>query len=241
MSLTATSQSLNPGEEIILLRLDATKVKAGIYYFTKADKGGAPISFGGQTYQPIDIVLSDFKVNAGGTLPTPKIQIANSDSVIQGLVNTYGDLCGAEIRRVRTFRRFLDGEAEADPTAYLGPDVFRIERKSNENPVFIEWELSAAIDQEGKMLPGRQYLRDVCTQRYRFYDPTNPSAHPDGFVYAAIMPCPYTGTNCWTSTGEATTKANDSCGRRVADCKLRFGENAALPFGGFPGISRVAQ
>jgi lambda family phage minor tail protein L len=241
MSLTSTSQSLDPGEEILLFRLDATKAKASVYYFTQASKNGAGVSFGGQVYAPIDIVVSDFKTNAGGVLPTPKMQIANSDTVIQGLVNNYGDLCGCEVRRIRTFARFLDGAPEADGTSFVGPDVFRIERKSDENKNFIEWELSAAIDQEGKMLPGRQYIRDICTQRYRIWDPTNPKANPDGYLYSETMPCPYTGSSAWTSTGQPTTAPFDSCGRRVADCKLRFGEDAALPFAGFPGIERLGS
>jgi lambda family phage minor tail protein L len=241
MSFTANTQSLNPGEQVTLYRLDATKAKAGIHYFAQADKNSAGVTFGGQTYNPIDIKVSDFQTNAGGVLPTPKMQIGNSDDVMQGLVNTFGDLCGCELRRVRTFRRFLDGEVEQDGTAYVGPDVFRVERKSDENEVYIEWELSAAIDQEGKMLPGRQYLRDVCTLRYRIYDPTNPLAHPDGFVYPAVNPCPYTGAACFTSDGAATATATDACGYKVADCKLRFGADASLPFGGFPGIQRVPR
>lgn len=30
--------------------------------------------------------------------------------------------------------------------------------------------------------------------------------------------------------------ANDVCGKRLSSCKVRFGQNAELPYGGFPGI-----
>jgi phage-related protein len=30
--------------------------------------------------------------------------------------------------------------------------------------------------------------------------------------------------------------SQDVCGKRVDSCKLRFGQNAELPFGGYPGI-----
>jgi lambda family phage minor tail protein L len=240
MSLSAVSQSLTPGAEIFLYRLDATAANAGIHYFVQAKQvNGQPLTFGGQAYTPIDISVEDFESNAGGVLPTPKMQIGNSDSFIQDMVNLYGDLAGCEIRRVRTFARFLDGFPEADPNSFVGPDVFRIERKSNESPVFIEWELSAAIDQEGKMLPGRQYLRDVCTRRYRRFDPTNPAAHPDGYVYPTVHPCPYSGAAAFTPAGAPTTAANDRCGRKDSDCRLRFGEDGVLPTGAFPGIARV--
>jgi lambda family phage minor tail protein L len=239
-ALTQEAQKLSLSAPIALYRLDATAAGAAIYYFVQASEdGGAGVYFGGQLYRAIDISLDGFEVNAGGVLPTPKMQIANSDLLIQSLVNTYGDLAGCELRRVRTFRRFLDGQPEADPTAYMGPDVFRIERKSDENLVYIEWELSAAIDQEGKLLPGRQFIRDVCTRRYRRYDPTNPAAATDGFVYPSIFPCPYTATPSFTSVGDPTTPSNDKCGRKLSDCKLRFGNNTALPMGAFPGIGRV--
>jgi phage-related protein len=104
--------------------------------------------------------------------------------------------------------------------------------------MFVEWELSAAIDQEGRMLPGRQFLRDVCTRRYRRYAPTDPAAAGDGYVYPKIFPCPYTGSNAFTALGVGTTVANDVCGRKVSDCRLRF-PGQALPMGAFPGIGRV--
>jgi lambda family phage minor tail protein L len=135
--------------------------------------------------------------------------------------------------------RFLDGQPEADPSAYIGPDIFRLERKSDENPLYIEWELSAAIDQEGKLLPGRQVLRDTCPKRYRTYDPTNSAAAPDGFVYATVNPCPYTGSNSFDKLGVPTTSASDVCSRRLTACELRFPDGQAVPFGGFPGAARV--
>ena len=32
-----------------------------------------------------------------------------------------------------------------------------------------------------------------------------------------------------------TTDAEDVCGKRIASCKCRFGDNNELPFGSFPG------
>src|SRR5580692_1216931 len=129
INLSAATQELSLGEKISLYRLDATSVGASIYYFTKAtDTSGLGILFGTQLYKSIDIALDGFEVTAGGVLPTPKMSIANSDIFIQSLVNAYGDLAGCEIRRVRTFKRFTDGQPDADPSAYIGPDVFRVER-----------------------------------------------------------------------------------------------------------------
>ena len=39
-----------------------------------------------------------------------------------------------------------------------------------------------------------------------------------------------------TAADVATSNpAQDSCGHRLASCKMRFGATAELPFGGFPG------
>ncbi len=241
VTLSAAAQSMTPGEVVFLYKLDATSIGAGIRYFTQSTDGSNPgiagVTFGGLFYTASDISVTDFETNAGGVLPTPKMSISNTDLMIQALVNQYGDLAGCEIRRVRTFKRFLDNGPDADDGAFMGPDVFRIERKSDENPIFIEWELSAAIDQEGKMLPGRQFLRDTCQRRYRIYDPTSPQAAGDGFVYSTVFPCQHTGATYFTARGVATAPANDVCGRKDADCKLRFGEIRKTS--AFPGIARV--
>jgi lambda family phage minor tail protein L len=239
-ALTELSQSPTPGARVALYRLDASSVGGTVLYFCKGAFGDDPVVFDSIPYTPIDITVSDFEVNAGGALPTPKMMVSNTDMIIQGMINAFGDLNGCEIRRIRTFERFLDGQPDADPTCFIGPDVFRVERKSQENKHFVEWELSAAIDQEGKMLPGRQVLRDTCVKRYRTYNPSHPDAEVDGFVYSTVNPCPYTGAEAFTAQGEPTTAANDRCSRQLnSGCKLRFGENQPLPFGGFPGVARV--
>jgi lambda family phage minor tail protein L len=233
MSLSAVVQSPNPGDLVTLFRLDALTVGGGIYYFAQATDDGAGVSFGGTYYTPIDVEFSDFETNANGSLPTPKMKIANSNEIIQGLVNSLGDMLGCGVARIRTFSRFLDGQPESDPSAFFGPDIFRIERKVNENPVFIEWELQAAIDQEGKMLPGRQIIRDTCTKRYRSY-----LRDEFRFDYTKAT-CPYAGDAYFDSLGQPTTMDKDRCGRRLSDCFNRYGLDAAIPFGGFPGAART--
>jgi lambda family phage minor tail protein L len=239
-TLPRVIQSPTPGERVTLFRFDTTLAGGGVYYFAQASKEVEGVRFGGVYYTPVDVEFEGFEVNGNGALPTPVMRIANSNEVIQGMVNAYGDMLGCQIQRVRTFRRFLDGEPDADPTAFFGPDTFKIERKVNENPIFIEWELSAAIDQEGKMLPGRQVIRDTCLWRYRFFDPDNPKAASDGFVYhTGTTACPYAGGACFDRNGIPVAADKDVCGRRISDCKLRFGANKPLPFGGFPGVARV--
>lgn len=242
-SIESVLQSSETGARVALFRLDTTVIGGGVLYFCQAaherDGSGNPIAstpvvFNGITYTPVDIQFEGFETSATGALPTPKMSLSNVDGVWQSVINTYGDLTGCTIQRIRTFERFLDGRPDADPLAFIGPDTFRVERKTAENKIFIEWELSAAIDQEGKKLPGRTVIRDTCLWRYRRYD-----AALTAFDYSRAQ-CPYTGSTYYDANDEVVVgAANDVPSRRLSCCKARFGNNVGLPFGGFPGAARV--
>ena len=146
---------------------------------------------------------------------------------------TWGELLGCTIYRVRTFARHLDDGEEPDSEAFYGPDIFRFERKSSENSVYIEWELSASIDQEGKQLPGRLVIRETCMWRYRRFDPST-----GRFDYSKAQ-CPYAGDNFFDRNDLPTTPDKDEPSRRLSCCRARFGVNGPFPFGGFPGVQRV--
>jgi lambda family phage minor tail protein L len=135
------------------------------------------------------------------------------------------------LSRLRTFARFLDavnfaaGNAEADPTQELPRDVFIVERKSEENSVYIEWELRWPFDLQGVMLPGRVVAQGICVWQYQSAE-CSWVPHPGRYFDAADSPC---------SAGQ------DDCSHSLNGCKLRFGAKAVLPYGGFPGAGRVRQ
>lgn len=229
-------QQATPGAYIALFRIDTTSIGGPVMHFCQSAFIDQEVKFGGVPYTPVDVEFSGFEVNGGGVLPTPKMKVSNTNGVMQDIVNTYGDLLGCPVARVRTFSRFLDGQPDADPSRFIGPDVFRVEQKTAENDVFIEWELSASIDQEGKQLPGRQVLRDVCPWRYRFFNPAS-----NGFVYdPGNNACPYSGAAMFDALDKPTADpTKDVCSQSLAGCQSRYGKNAPLPFGGFLGVARV--
>ncbi|HYG86992.1 MAG TPA: phage minor tail protein L [Azospirillum sp.] len=227
-----TAQAFAPGAYVVLYDLDTSSVGGPVYHFTgTADEGGS-VMWRGNTYEPFDIQAEGFEWNGRGPLPTPRIRVSNVNRVFSALVGTYGDLLGCTVRRWRVFDRFLDNRPDADPDAHFPVDVYRIERKVSHDKVTIEWELSAALDQEGRSLPGRLVLRDACMKRYRVWD-------GNSFLYTRAT-CPYSGPDLFTPHGAATSNpAQDACGKRVIDCRLRFGVDAVLPYGGFPGVART--
>jgi lambda family phage minor tail protein L len=192
---------------------------------------GPRVRFQGEDYQPLPIEAEGFAWTGRGAPPRPRLRVANIGGVLGGLLGPGGDLLGATLTRLRTFRRFLDGEPDADPTAHFEPDIWRLERKTRQDAVLVEWELASVLEQEGRRLPGRQMLRDLCSHSYRRWTGS-------GFDYAAAS-CPYSGAACFTEAGVPTGSSGDRCGKRLGDCQLRFGVGAVLPTRAFPGLGRI--
>lgn len=232
-SIQAESQSLSPDPKISLFLLDASFVGGTLMYFVQGSEHDGPVSFNGIEYVATDVEFEGLETSGVGALPTPIIRVGNTDGVWQAMLNTFGGLEGCTIHRVRTYKKFLDGQPEADPQAYYGPDTFRIERKTIENSTQIEWELSAAIDQEGKQIPGRQVIRDTCLWRYRVWNQGT-----GDFDYSKAQ-CPYTGSQAFDINDQPIADpTKDTPSRRLSCCRARFGRANPLPFGGFPGVAR---
>jgi len=105
-----------------------------------------------------------------------------------------------------------------DPFSEFPREVFFVDRKSAENRDVVEFEMASAFDMAGVRAPKRQ-----CITRCQW-------------VYRGEG-CGYTGFNYFNASDEVVGNANqDVCGKRVDSCKLRFGDNSELPFGGYPGI-----
>jgi lambda family phage minor tail protein L len=222
-------QALAPNAIIELFELSLVAALHGTsdtYYFHAGVNAAVSgnIVWNGNTYVRLPIQAEGFEYNNGGTLPRPTLTVANLGGEISALllsVNAFtvgNDLGGAQVRRVRTLRKFLDGEATADPNAKLPDEVWYIDRKATENRDVIQWELASKFDLAGVMLPKRQIIANICQWEYRSGE------------------CGYTGSNYWNAADQSVgTLAADRCGKRLSSCKLRFGATAELPFGSFPG------
>jgi lambda family phage minor tail protein L len=220
---------INPSAiiELFELRLDsALHGSNDIYRWhagTNADVTGN-IVFGGQTYERIPVKADGFEYTNTGTLPRPTLTVSNLGSEITSILlvvnaTTKGnDLGGAEVRRIRTLKKYLDGESAADPNVQFPQERWFIDRKASETRDAVSFELASKFDLAGQSIPKRQLIANVCQWKYRSSE------------------CSYAGTNYFDVNGNSVaTEAEDVCGKRVASCKLRFGENNELPFGSFPG------
>jgi len=220
---------INPSAIIELFELRLESALHGsndVYRFhagSNADVTGN-IVFNSQTYSRVPIKADGFEYTNTGTLPRPTLAVSNLSSTISALLllvnaTTAGnDLGGAEVRRIRTLKKYLDGESAADPNAQFPQERWFIDRKSSETRDVVTFELASKFDLAGQKIPRRQIIANVCQWKYRSSE------------------CSYTGSNFFDANGNTvSTLAQDVCGKRVASCKLRFGDNAELPFGSFPG------
>jgi lambda family phage minor tail protein L len=232
LRITRLAQELQADDLVILYELDASALGDNLYRFTSSVYTTEPVSFGGNVYAPVPVESSGWEWSGQGPFPRPTMTLANVNQVFGAAANAFDDLRGASLTRIRTFRRFLDDGADPDPEAIMPLDVYRVERKTSQNKVAITWELASVFDQEGVLLPRRQVLQSACTHRYRVWD-----AVAGAFDYTRAT-CPYAGAQSFTTAGVATSAPNDRCGKRLSDCRLRFGSQP-LPTRAFPGVARV--
>lgn len=113
----------------------------------------------------------------------------------------------------------------ADPLSHLRDEIYFVTQKTYENRLLVEFELGSALDLQGVMLPRRQIMGSTCGwRRYR----------GEG--------CGYSGGPVADRFDNPTSDpAQDNCSRSTTGCKLRFGDSAVLPFGGFPGANLSRQ
>lgn len=229
--IATDAQRLEQDNLIELFELDARQYGEGVLRFCEGPVDGAAPQFNGYTYQPVPIDAQGFKWDGQGTLPAPTLTLSIMDPALSSLIRQADDLVGAPIRRIRTYRRYLDDGISPDPEATFPIDDYIIERKTKHNSVVAEFELSVSFDQRGKKIPGRQVIRDTCTHSYRRWNGTE-------FEYHNVT-CPYSGRSYFNKAGYSTVvPGQDECGKRLSDCEKRFG-NSALPFAGFPGAGRL--
>ena len=162
--------------ELFQLHLDATlHGSSDTYYFHNGVNAAVTgnVVWNGQSYVRLPLEATGFDYSSSGSLPRPKLAVSNIGSNITAillsvnLVTTGNDLGGAKVVRIRTLKKYLDGEAGADPHAKFPDEIWYVDRKSNENRAVVEFELASKFDLVGVMLPRRQIIANVCQWVYR--------------------------------------------------------------------------
>lgn len=227
-------QEVAPGAIIELFVLDLNVLQHGAndtyrFHAGTSLNANSDLVWAGDTYIRFPVEADGFEYSGNGQLPRPKIRVSNILGTITAiLVALPNGLEGAKLTRIRTLARYLDAVnfpgsvnpyGTPDPTAALPEEVFYIDRKTTESRDVVEFELASAFDLAGVRIPKRQCISNICQWKYR---------SPE---------CGYAGSNYFDENDASVGSIGlDVCGKRLSSCKVRFGQNAELPYGGFPGI-----
>ena len=165
MTVEQEASSLTPEGYIELFEVDTTNIGGGdIFRFVPDGYTDSEVVWQGQQFIRFPIVVEGFEWQGQTKAPPqPTLHVSNVNKVVLAAVITLGDIVGAQVTRWRTFTKYLDGQAEADPNAHFPTDNYLVQRKSVHNSSVITFVLSSALDLPGIRLPRRQILRDETT------------------------------------------------------------------------------
>jgi lambda family phage minor tail protein L len=168
------------------------------YYFHAGENGYANTLYygngnGDNAYHYIPVKAEGFDYSED-SLPRPTLTLDNTDSFFSLKTRFFKDFIGYEVRRIRTFVRFLHGKNFPNNTNPFGSpteDSFPIEKyvvnqKTAENSTVVSFELASALEKERAFVPNRKIVYNTCQWQYR---------HSVG--------CGYNGPPCTDGRGNA--------------------------------------
>lgn len=231
MNYNSDIQKLEPGNQIRLIELDATRL-GGLLWRFHGHAQESDIIWQGNLYSPIQVEAKGFDIRGDGRASTPTMQFANELDGVRGAISAIclqlKDLAGAKVRIIETFRHFLDAanfpDGNPDASDQSRINLWYIEQKTEENREQVTFALSSPMDMEGQMLPSQQITK-LCRWAMR------------GQYQGEA--CAYTGTARFTKKNEPTDNpALDRCRGDWRACTLRANTRR---FGGSMGASLIAS
>lgn len=165
--IIAETQKLNADAEIELFVLNLAKLGGGIYRFHNQPVAGSGIiTFDSLDYQALPLEASGFGFTGTDQPTTPTIRISSLGGALTALIEQYNDLEGAELTRIRTYRKHLADGSDPDGTARFSEDIFFVSRLSSQTKRMVEFELGNSLGVDGVQLP-RRLLVSRCQARFK--------------------------------------------------------------------------
>lgn len=181
----------------------------------------------GKTYTAYPISCEGFETKNEGAYARPTMIAANVTGLITGINNDFNDASGATVTRRQVPVKFLDainfprGNPDADPSKEA-VSRYVVEEMTEETFETVTYSLATPIDHDNAIIPARTILAEVCP-----------------WVYRGVG-CGYTGGAVADDRDNPTTDMNkDKCSKRRSGCRFRYPKPRSMPFGGFPGSSKV--
>lgn len=227
-------QSLYPGEILTLIEIDGTKFGAGKYHFHNeniqytpdeilqaVESGVLPpkeILFRGDRYGARPFGIGGISFTSDGKAGKPQLTLSNIDSQVSALIRSYNGMMQAKVTIWITSRDLIGVDGTVQDGAYRRL-VYYIERPSFCNKTAARFDLTSPYDMDGIMIPPR-VSQSVCYWAQRAW-------------YRSGKGCSYNGRRMFDKDNNPVTDPSlDYCAGTVTACKLRFGEDQELDFGG---------
>lgn len=234
--MTALLPKLEQGALIELWEIDLrhipsnadSNVKGELLRFHNGlNQSQANIWWQGNEYQAYPIKADGFEISGQGPSSRPTLTVSNLYGIITGIAVNLGQGVGGKVTRRLVYAQFLDARnfeggknAQADPTQEA-VSYYIIEQLKSLDDKQATFELASPAETDNAKIPLLMITSDVCIWQYR-----SPQ-------------CGYTGGPVADEFDKPTNdRKKDKCSHCIRGCKLRFGENAVLPFGGFPSTTQ---
>jgi lambda family phage minor tail protein L len=194
--------------------------------------GGLPIYWKGYKYTAWPCQVEGIESDSSGQPTNPTLAVGNLDGTISSLCLFFDDLVQAKVTVRYTLSKYLDsanfvgGNPDADNTQEV-VETWYIDSKTQEDSQTISWQLSSPADVSGQIIPAR-LITSVCEWALR------------GEYRGAD--CGYVGSLMFDEDDNPVgDPSDDKCGGLVTSCKLRFGADQPLSFGGFPAANLLGR
>jgi phage-related protein len=247
MSLNNDYQKLEPGNTVRLFEVDGTAFGVGeVLRFhnhniphTEAEISAAggdesklpakSIWWQGVEYSAWPCQIDGLEKSTTGSGATPKLTVANLDGSITALCLAYDDLLKATVTIHDTWR-----------SIWMRAISLRQRCRSHSGNI-------------AGLVYRREKYRNIRGYRVSVNQPDGPAGgnDPDPQLHSLCSwcirgkyrsgdGCDYAGTNYFDKNNNPVADPSlDQCNGTLTACKLRFGENNELSFGGFPGTSLI--
>lgn len=227
-------QSLYPGEIMTLVEVDGSKFGAGVYRFHNenvqytpeeimraVESGTLPpkeIIFQGEAYGARPFGITGISFTSDGKAGKPELTLSNIDSQVSALIRSFNGMMQAKVTIWITSKEMIQSDGSVKDGAYRKL-VYYVERPSYCNKSIARFELTSPYDMDGIMIPPR-ITQSVCYWAQRGW-------------YRSGKGCSYNGSRMFDKDNNPVTDpSRDQCAGTCTACKLRFGADQELDFGG---------
>ncbi len=115
------------------------------------------VTFGGNTYTCVPVLLQGFEISGSGKLPNPTISVSNVTKIVRAVFGS-SDLVGARIKRISTLAKYLD-TGSSPSTANVTTAIFYVDQLASEDSQQITYNLETPLSALGIKLPLQQVTK----------------------------------------------------------------------------------